>query len=87
VTAADYVYGWQRAADPKNASNYAWFIELTGVTNASEVVPQQSPDALGSRRSMIHPAGNPQKPGPLLPQDPLPLHHLPGPKATMKVRS
>ncbi len=26
VTAADYVYGWQRAADPKNASNYAWFI-------------------------------------------------------------
>lgn len=38
VTAADYVYGWQRAADPRNASNYAWFIELTGVTNASDVV-------------------------------------------------
>jgi oligopeptide transport system substrate-binding protein len=48
VTAADYVYGWQRAADPKNASNYAWFIELTGVTNASEVVQgKQSPDTLG----------------------------------------
>ena len=48
VTAADYVYGWQRAADPKNASNYAWFIELTGVANASEVVQgKQSPDALG----------------------------------------
>jgi oligopeptide transport system substrate-binding protein len=48
VTAADYVYGWQRAADPKNASNYAWFIELTGVTNASEVVQgKKSPDALG----------------------------------------
>ena len=48
VTAADYVYGWQRAADPKNASNYAWFIELTGVTNASDVVQgKQSPDTLG----------------------------------------
>ncbi|MEB5773849.1 peptide ABC transporter substrate-binding protein [Aeromonas caviae] len=48
VTAADYVYGWQRAADPKNASNYAWFIELTGVANASDVVQgKQSPDALG----------------------------------------
>ncbi|QQQ11891.1 peptide ABC transporter substrate-binding protein [Aeromonas media] len=48
VTAADYVYGWQRAADPKNASNYAWFIELTGVANASEVVQgKKSPDALG----------------------------------------
>ncbi|WP_349922079.1 peptide ABC transporter substrate-binding protein [Aeromonas veronii] len=48
VTAADYVYGWQRAADPKNASNYAWFIELTGVTHASEVVQGKAkPDALG----------------------------------------
>ncbi|MFM4977401.1 peptide ABC transporter substrate-binding protein [Aeromonas rivipollensis] len=48
VTAADYVYGWQRAADPKNASNYAWFIELTGVTNASEVVQgKKSPETLG----------------------------------------
>ncbi len=48
VTAADYVYGWQRAADPRNASNYAWFIELTGVANASDVVQgKKSPDALG----------------------------------------
>ncbi|WP_421193001.1 peptide ABC transporter substrate-binding protein [Aeromonas enteropelogenes] len=48
VTAADYVYGWQRAADPKTASNYAWFIELTGVTNASEVIQgKKTPDALG----------------------------------------
>lgn len=48
VTAADYVYGWQRAADPKNASNYAWFIELTGVANASEVVQgKKSPETLG----------------------------------------
>ncbi|MFM4964258.1 peptide ABC transporter substrate-binding protein [Aeromonas bivalvium] len=48
VTAADYVYGWQRAADPKTASNYAWFIELTGVTGASEVLAgKASPDTLG----------------------------------------
>lgn len=48
VTAADYVYGWQRAADPKTASNYAWFIELTGVVNAGEVIQgKKSPSALG----------------------------------------
>jgi len=55
VTAADYVYGWQRAADPKNASNYAWFIELTGVTNASDVVQgKKSPDALGIKALDAH---------------------------------
>ncbi|MFB2865698.1 peptide ABC transporter substrate-binding protein [Aeromonas sp. MdU4] len=48
VTAADYVYGWQRAADPKTASNYAWFIELMGVANAGEVIKgQKSPNELG----------------------------------------
>ncbi|WP_422840695.1 peptide ABC transporter substrate-binding protein [Aeromonas veronii] len=48
VTAADYVYGWQRAADPKTASNYAWFIELTGVVNAGEVIQgKKSPSELG----------------------------------------
>ncbi|MCF5900949.1 peptide ABC transporter substrate-binding protein [Aeromonas veronii] len=48
VTAADYVYGWQRAADPKTASNYAWFIELTGVVNAREVTQgKKSPSELG----------------------------------------
>ena len=55
VTAADYVYGWQRAADPRNASNYAWFIELTGVTNASDVVQgKKSPDALGIKALDTH---------------------------------
>ncbi|MGL6426033.1 peptide ABC transporter substrate-binding protein [Aeromonas hydrophila] len=55
VTAADYVYGWQRAADPKNASNYAWFIELTGVTNAAEVIQgKQSPDTLGIKALDAH---------------------------------
>ncbi|MEV3814958.1 peptide ABC transporter substrate-binding protein [Aeromonas salmonicida] len=55
VTAADYVYGWQRAADPRNASNYAWFIELTGVLNASDVVQgKKSPDALGIKALDTH---------------------------------
>ncbi|SIR35073.1 oligopeptide transport system substrate-binding protein [Aeromonas sp. RU39B] len=43
VTAADYVYGWQRAADPKTASNYAWFIELMGLKNAGEVTRGKLP--------------------------------------------
>ncbi|PJG60085.1 peptide ABC transporter substrate-binding protein [Aeromonas cavernicola] len=48
VTAADYVYGWQRAADPKSASNYAWFIELMGVANAAEVIKgSKRPEELG----------------------------------------
>lgn len=55
VTAADYVYGWQRAADPKSASNYAWFIELTGVANAGEVIQGKAkPEALGIKALDAH---------------------------------
>ncbi|USV55885.1 peptide ABC transporter substrate-binding protein [Aeromonas encheleia] len=55
VTAADYVYGWQRAANPKNASNYAWFIELTGVVNAGGVIQgKQAPEALGIKALDAH---------------------------------
>lgn len=36
VTAADYVYGWHRTADPKTASEYAYLYEL--VKNGSDVV-------------------------------------------------
>ncbi|MGY4109309.1 peptide ABC transporter substrate-binding protein [Aeromonas encheleia] len=55
VTAADYVYGWQRAANPKNASNYAWFIELTGVVNAGDVIQgKQAPEALGIKAIDAH---------------------------------
>ncbi|SDR48152.1 peptide ABC transporter substrate-binding protein [Pseudovibrio sp. Tun.PSC04-5.I4] len=38
VTAGDFVYGWQRAADPKNASPYAWFMELMSIENAKAVI-------------------------------------------------
>ncbi|MFD1796027.1 peptide ABC transporter substrate-binding protein [Paracoccus aurantiacus] len=48
VTANDFVYSWRRLADPATASEYAWFIELMNVANATEVVKgEQPPEALG----------------------------------------
>ncbi|MFV0292603.1 MAG: peptide ABC transporter substrate-binding protein [Paracoccus sp. (in: a-proteobacteria)] len=48
VTAADFVYGWQRAVDPATASEYAWFMELMNIVNASEIVAgKAAPDTLG----------------------------------------
>ncbi|WBU65182.1 peptide ABC transporter substrate-binding protein [Paracoccus aerodenitrificans] len=48
VTAGDFVYGWQRAVDPANASQYAWFMELMNIVNASEIVAgDMAPDQLG----------------------------------------
>ena len=38
VTAGDFVYAWRRAADPATASTYAWFVELAGIQNASEII-------------------------------------------------
>ena len=49
VTAQDFIYGWQRAVDPANASEYAWFIELMNVVNASEIVNGEAElDTLGA---------------------------------------
>ena len=85
VTAADYVYGWQRAADPKNASNYAWFIELTGVANASDVVQgKQSPDALGIKALDDYTLQITLKTRSPSSSRPSPLHHLPGAQATIE---
>lgn len=85
VTAADYVYGWQRAADPKNASNYAWFIELTGVANASEVVQgKKSPETLGIKALDDHPAGNPQGPVPFFLKTLSHYTTFPAPRATIE---
>ncbi|WBU61567.1 peptide ABC transporter substrate-binding protein [Paracoccus albus] len=48
VTAKDFVYGWQRAVDPATASEYAWFIELMNVVNATEIVNGEAePNTLG----------------------------------------
>ena len=39
VTAADFVYGWQRAADPANASEYAYMLSDIGqIKNAADIM-------------------------------------------------
>ena len=43
VVAQDYVDGWQRLVDPATASEYAWYMELMQVVNASEVIAGTKP--------------------------------------------
>ena len=43
VTAGDFVYAWQRLVDPATASEYAWYIELMQVANASEIIAGTKP--------------------------------------------
>ncbi|MDE1462467.1 peptide ABC transporter substrate-binding protein [Spartinivicinus poritis] len=38
VTAHDFVFAFRRAVDPKLGSNYAWYMELMGIKNASEAI-------------------------------------------------
>ncbi|CAM4111052.1 ABC transporter substrate-binding protein [Vibrio neonatus] len=38
VTAQDFVYSWQRAVDPATASPYSWYLEMTTMTNAADIV-------------------------------------------------
>lgn len=48
VTAQDFIYGWQRAVDPATASPYAWYLELTTITNAAAILAgEMEPSALG----------------------------------------
>lgn len=48
VKASDFVFGWQRAVDPKTASPYAYFLGLAGVKNADDIVAGKMPiDQLG----------------------------------------
>lgn len=50
VTAHDFVYAWRRAADPATASEYAWYVELTQMVNAAEIIAGEvSPEELGVR--------------------------------------
>ncbi|MCB2137716.1 MAG: peptide ABC transporter substrate-binding protein, partial [Rhodobacteraceae bacterium] len=50
VTANDFVYAWKRLADPATASEYAWYIELMQIVNASEIIAGEKPvDELGVR--------------------------------------
>ncbi|MGF1861186.1 ABC transporter substrate-binding protein, partial [Photobacterium profundum] len=38
VTAEDFVYSFKRAADPVTASPYSWYIEMTTMKNAAEII-------------------------------------------------
>ena len=50
VTAHDFVYAWQRAADPELASPYQWYVELMSIANASEIIGgDKAPTELGVR--------------------------------------
>jgi oligopeptide transport system substrate-binding protein len=50
VTAGDFVFAWQRAADPELSSPYQWFIELMSIANAAEVIAGEAPTSdLGVR--------------------------------------
>ncbi len=49
VTAGDFVYAWRRLADPATASEYAWYMELMGVENATKIVAGEAEvDTLGA---------------------------------------
>ena len=44
VTAADFVFGWQRAVDPANASEYSYMLSDIGqVVNAAEIIAGEKP--------------------------------------------
>ena len=50
VTAHDFVYAWRRAVDPATASPYSWFVELTQIVNAKQILAGEKPTAdLGVR--------------------------------------
>ncbi|MEJ2763209.1 ABC transporter substrate-binding protein [Photobacterium sp. MCCC 1A19761] len=48
VVAADFVYAWQRLADPKTGSPYASYLEMTTMKNAVDIISgKKSTDSLG----------------------------------------
>ena len=48
VTASDFVFAFQRAVDPATASNYAWYMEIPTIVNASDIISGKAPvDSLG----------------------------------------
>ncbi|MEL6549863.1 MAG: peptide ABC transporter substrate-binding protein [Pseudomonadota bacterium] len=50
VTANDFVFAWQRAVDPALASPYAWYMEITAIENAADIIAgEAAPDTLGVR--------------------------------------
>lgn len=48
VTAGDFVYAWQRLADPETASPYQWYVSIMGLKNGDAVTSGDMPvDDLG----------------------------------------
>ena len=48
VTANDFVYAWQRLADPETASAYAWYMEIMSLENAKAIIAgEKEPSELG----------------------------------------
>ncbi|SFB13159.1 oligopeptide transport system substrate-binding protein [Poseidonocella pacifica] len=43
VTAADFVFAWQRAVNPELSSPYAWFMELMSIENAAAIIAGERP--------------------------------------------
>ncbi|MBT8460551.1 MAG: peptide ABC transporter substrate-binding protein [Boseongicola sp.] len=43
VVAGDFVYAWQRAVDPELSSPYAWYMEITAIENAAEIIGGNAP--------------------------------------------
>jgi oligopeptide transport system substrate-binding protein len=55
VTAHDFVYAWQRLADPKTASEYASYLEMMQVENATDIVNgKKPPQELGVKALDVH---------------------------------
>ncbi|GFE64951.1 peptide ABC transporter substrate-binding protein [Litoreibacter roseus] len=49
VTANDFIYAWRRAVSPATASPYAWYIELSSIENAAEILAGEAdPETLGA---------------------------------------
>lgn len=55
VTAQDFVYSWQRLADPKTASPYASFLQYGHLANIDEIIAgKEKPDRLGVKALDAH---------------------------------
>jgi len=55
VTAQDFVYSWQRLADPKTASPYASYLQYGHLTNIDDIIAgKKKPDELGVKALDAH---------------------------------
>lgn len=55
VTAQDFVYSWRRLANPKTASPYAYYLQLTNMKNVDAIVNgKMPPDKLGVQALDAH---------------------------------